>query len=257
METPCTICMEAALIPVECQCFPCFVRDGVHCHTFTRLCLRCAFFFFQLHKNPGARDLEKKCLFCPVQINLSRLTLTLAVRPDFFLMGRDAVRHPCPFCGEHEDTQIRLYAHLLRDCPSFSVECACRLVMKREDMIYHYFLCSRHAYCGSCGSYVLRDDLDHHHRTRHGTTRCGGCDARIRVDQETEHAERWCPERLIPCAVCLCLLRSREYEGHLLEHRAHVHRSLTEQKNVLDALVEQHRLIENSLRQLQRPLPEN
>ena len=35
----CPICQDQVYIPVSIICFPCFRRNEVHCHNFTRFCL--------------------------------------------------------------------------------------------------------------------------------------------------------------------------------------------------------------------------
>jgi hypothetical protein len=256
MDVLCTICMEGVVIPVELHCFPCSVVDRIHCNTFTRLCFGCAFHYLELYKSRFARDTVKKCLMCPGHADPTRLAWRDAMRVDFFMMRRDDGRHSCPFCGEFEDTQIHLYTHIAT-CPSFPVECGCGIVMKREELVFHYFLCARHVFCASCGSYVLKDTIDAHLRGVHAMVRCVLCGSVIPADQEEEHAEAWCPERLVACAVCFCLQRFHGYEQHLLEHKTHLLREISAQKDVMDALMEQYRTIERNILHLRRSLVQN
>lgn len=215
----CVICHDQVFLPVELVCFTCFRMHQIHCCTFIRICMKCAYSYLQLDRSSSMRDFFRKCLFCNGYATIHNLKISKAYRLDFFSMSRDLCQsYTCPFCHKYHGTQISIVRHLQNDCPEMFQDCECGVCMSRKDFWFHFESCPLHTICSYCHEYFYISDLDDHCLDVHNMSKCTFCKAFIHINGYEHHLTHDCPDRLVSCDICNKWIKMLQFHEHMEEH---------------------------------------
>lgn len=227
----CSICLDPALIPVEPICFGCNSNAEMSCFSMKRVCFLCAENYLDLSNPKYCRSI-KKCIYCPLTVNLQKFTKNECFRVDYWMMGQDTEKKTCPSCP-FEGSHIEIARHFIQSCPKFNVECECGMVCKREDISQHQKECIKYKLCVLCMENVLDTDMPRHMYYQHDKTKCFTCHQYISMPDLTNHILAECPERLVSCHVCSGYVKQRSIKKHLKEHLTKVRKSIKTMKQKL------------------------
>lgn len=213
----CYICQNEVYIPVELICFPCYKRNSIHCMTYVRICVSCAFPYLQLDKSLQDRT-NVKCLFCSKFCDTKQLTLENSFVFDYLKIREHQVSGSamCPLCLKIISTNIT--EHLKNDCPHYYEQCVCGRVSTREWMSLHKRYCQKYHQCSLCKEYVEKSEFELHCFQKHDLLLCERCGQYISVHDFSFHVHHSCSKRLVQCDFCPEKIYFPEYEDHLLEH---------------------------------------
>ena len=237
----CPICKDQVYIPVSIICFPCFRRNEVHCHTFTRFCLFCAFQYLSLNISRLHRPSRVRCIFCDQTASPRRLTsLDTALEYDFVLANTLEVKQ-CPFCFSSTE---RIFDHL-KECPYLPIQCHCGFVTLRELQKYHRLQCSHYRKCNLCSELILKDELEKHMFDIHQFMPCLLCGQQVFAPLIMEHQRSFCQHRKIECCVCNSKVAFKDLEVHYQNHVEKLESLLTK----MDILTSDIRLTLSKIRE--------
>mgnify|MGYP005704392613 FL=1 len=224
----CPICQDEVYIPVSIICFPCFKRNEIHCHTFTRFCLSCAFQYLSLNVSRLDRPSNVRCVFCEQNVSPRQLTtLNSAIEFDFVLANTLEAKQ-CPFCFRTVD---RIFEHL-KECPYMPVQCVCGYVTLRELQKYHKRQCSHFVKCTLCSEMVSRRAFQEHMQETHQFSPCRLCGDMVFNPLHTEHRRSFCEYRKIKCSICHSMVCFKDLESHYQDHVGKLESLLADLENV-------------------------
>lgn len=201
----CPLCLESCRVPVEITGFPCYLSDGIHCHTMIRYCRSCCMRLFELDKPFTERKQFLRCLYCDTSVDPQSLLTMVPFRTDYFIIRQDSTtRLACPYCDYIAADHQHLERHCAQACdhtPRIPCVGGCGALHAEVDR-------DAHKECQSPGDNTPEEALQ-------VCPRCQKCTT-LPMDQ---HLDSECLLRPMACKYCKERVQALHFTDHLLLHR--------------------------------------